>query len=392
MKNSRVNAVVLCRFLALVALLAAVVSGCSGNKKGEQSTEPAKLKDFKHEISMKRLWSHDLGDGQGKLYNRLRLAIDGGLIFAADNDGKVFALKRKNGDRIWKRDINHDITGGVGAGHGYVLVGTPNGRVYALDEKSGKKLWHTWVGGEVLAPPQTDGNIVVVQTYDGYVIGLNAADGKKLWHYSVQLPVLQLRGTAAPVLRDGVVYTGFANGHVVALNINDGTVRWEGRVALPEGKSEIDRMVDVDGSPLVMDNAVYAISYHGRVAAFSRRSGQLMWFQDASSYVGLAEGFSNIYYVTADGSVIAADENSGNLKWEQSALAWRQLSAPTTFSSYVVVGDFEGYLHFLSQVDGHFVDRIDFGSGGIRAPILAVGDTIYVYGNKGKLAAYRLNK
>lgn len=392
MKNSRANAVVLCRFVALVALLAAVVSGCSGNKKGEQATEPAKLKDFKHEISMDRLWSHDLGDGQGKLYNRLRLAIDGDVIFAADVDGKVYALDRNTGHRIWKSDINRDISGGVGAGNGYVLVGTPDGRVYALDEKSGKRLWHAYVNGEVLAPPQTDGKVVVVQSYDGYVIGLKAADGSQLWRYSVQLPVLSLRGTAAPVLRDGVIYTGFANGRVVALNIADGTVRWEGRVALPEGQSEIDRMVDVDGSPLVLNDTVYAVSYHGRITAFSRRSGQPLWFQDASSYVGLAEGFSNVYYVTADGSVMAADERSGNLKWEQSALAWRQLTAPTTFSSYVVVGDFKGYLHFLSQVDGHFVDRIDFGSGGIRAPILAVGDTIYVYGNKGKLAAYRLEQ
>jgi outer membrane protein assembly factor BamB len=204
--------------------------------------------------------------------------------------------------------------------------------------------------------------------------------------------VLTLRASATPVIRDNTVYAGLSNGRVVALDLNSGQVRWEARIAIPQGDSEIERIVDVNGSPLVMNNEIYAISYQGRLLRMDRSSGRPQWAFKASSDGGLSEGFGNVYFTADDGSIFAVNRDSGSLTWQQTLLANRQLSSPTAFSNYVIVGDFEGYLHVLSQVDGQMVARTKLGSDGIRARIISDGRLIYVFGNKGHLTAYRISR
>jgi outer membrane protein assembly factor BamB len=374
----------------LLLLALAFSIACSSNSSKDDITKPMDLVDFEPTVSMDRLWSRDVGKGQGKKFNRLEAAIDGDMIFAVGADGELVALDRMSGDKLWAVDLDAEVTGGVGAAEGMLLVGTSSGRVFALYQDDGEEMWQSRVGGEVLAPPASDGEVVVVQTLNGKLVGLNAINGEKMWEYSSQLPVLTLRGTAAPVIEAGAVFAGFASGKLVSLDADSGIVRWEGRVALAQGESEIERVVDIDGRPLLLSNALYAVSYQGRIAAFDPANGRPLWYQEASSHVGLAEGFGNVYYADEKGALVAVDQDDGSLRWINEDLGYRNLSAPVAFNNYVAVADYEGYVHLLDQIDGKLVARVKVGSGGVRAPLLASGDVVYAYGNKGKLAAWQL--
>jgi outer membrane protein assembly factor BamB len=378
--------------LGMLLLVLGGLMACGSNSAKDELTEPMELVDFEQQVELDKLWSRDVGSGQGNKFNRLQPAIDGDVIYVADADGDVLALDRISGKKIWSVDIDAEVTGGVGSAEGLVLLGTASGDVYALNAENGEQLWQVRVSGEVLAPPATDGDVVVVQTFNGKLYGLNSVNGDPMWDYSSQVPVLTLRGTAAPVIEGGRVFAGFANGKLVSADVDSGAIAWEGRVAMAQGESEIERVVDVDGQPLLLSNALFAVSYQGRIAGFDPASGRTLWYQDASSYVGLADGFGNVYYVDADGSVVAADQRTGNIRWSNEELGYRKLSAPATFNNYLAVADYDGYVHILSQIDGEFVARVKVGSGGVRAPVLSRGDIIYVYGNKGKLVAWQLRK
>jgi outer membrane protein assembly factor BamB len=317
--------------------------------------------------------------------------VDDG-IYAASAEGEIVALNKDDGKRIWKIDLDEALSGGVGATSRQLFVGSVNGEVIAIDTATGEEQWRADVKSEILAAPASRANVVAVQAFDGNIYGLSTEDGSRLWRYDSSRPVLTLRASATPVIRDNTVYAGLSNGRVVALDLNSGQVRWEARIAIPQGDSEIERIVDVNGSPLVMNNEIYAISYQGRLLRMDRSSGRSQWAFKASSDGGLSEGFGNVYFTADDGSIFAVNRDSGSLTWQQTLLANRQLSSPTAFSNYVIVGDFEGYLHVLSQVDGQMVARTKLGSDGIRARIISDGRLIYVFGNKGHLTAYRISR
>ena len=369
------------------ALLALVIlaAGCSSNSKKE--LPPAELTDFKEEVVLQKQWSRSIGDGQGKTYNMLVPAVEGNTLYAADVTGVVMALDRMNGDVKWKKDLELPVSGAVGAGYGLVLLGTLQGEVVALDASSGEEKWRSRVTSEVLAPPATNGDVVVVQTQDDRLIGLDASTGDQRWTYDSTPGVLTLRGTGAPVVTNHLAVAGLSTGKVVALDTRNGVPVWEQRVAIPQGRSELERIVDIDGGLLLSGGTLYVASYQGRMAALELESGRVLWQRDASSYAGVAQGFGSVYVSLASGTVEGVDERSTTALWSNESLARRQLSAPEVFSSYVAVGDMEGYLHLLSQVDGRFVGRTRIDSDGLRARPLVVGDMIYVFGNSGKLEA-----
>ena len=365
--------------------LAVLAAGCSSNSKKE--LPPAELTKFTEEVVLKKQWSRSIGDGQGETYNTLVPAIENERIYAADVTGKVFALNRVNGDVVWKQDLELPVSGAVGVGYGLVMLGTLKGEVVALDASTGEERWRSRVTSEVLAPPANNGDVVVVQTQDDRLIGLDAATGDRRWIYESSPAVLTLRGTGAPVVTNRLAIAGLSTGKVVAVDISNGVPVWESRVAIPQGRSELDRVVDIDGGLLLSGGTLYVSTYQGRVAGLDLDSGRVLWQRDASSYVGVAQGFGNVYVSLASGTVEGVDERSSSALWSNDSMARRQLSAPEVFSSYVAVGDFEGYLHLLSQVDGRFVGRERIDSDGLRARPLVVGDTIYVFGNSGKLEA-----
>ncbi len=370
---------------AALLALAVMVVGCSSNSKKE--LPPAELVDFTAEVELQSEWNRSIGDGQGDTYSLLAPAVDGDHIYAAGANGVVMAMDRFSGDVLWKQDIERSISGAIGVGSGLVVVGTLKGEVIALDQSTGEQKWLALVPSEVLSAPAVNSEMVVVQTQDDRVIGFDAATGQQRWLYDNQPAVLTLRGTSAPVLTSRLAIAGFSSGKVVAIDLARGIPVWEQRVAIPQGRSELARIVDIDGNLLASNDTLYVVSYQGRVAGLDINSGRVLWQREASSYAGLAQGLGSVYVSLASGTLEAVDERSASALWSNDALARRQLSAPEVFSSYVAFADFEGYVHLVSQVDGHFVGRKRIDSDGVRARPLVVGDWMYVFGNSGELVA-----
>lgn len=375
---------------AALLTLAVLAAGCSSN--GKKEPEPAELVKFDAEIQLKEEWSRSIGDGQGETYNLLAPVVYGNEIFAADVDGLVVAMDRTTGKVNWKQDLEVPISGAVGAGYGLVLVGTLRGEVLALDVSTGEERWRSQVSSEVLAAPAVNGDVVVVQTQDDRVIALEIDTGAQRWSYESSPAVLTLRGTGAPLLTNQLAVAGLSSGKVVALDTRRGLPVWEQRVAVPQGRSELERVVDIDGGLLLFGGTLYVASFQGRAAALDLESGRILWQRDASTATGVALGYGSVYVSQADGTVLGIDERSTTVLWSNDSLLRRQLSAPAVFSSYVVVGDKEGYLHFLSQVDGRFAARTRIDSDGVRARPVVEGDWLYAYGNGGKLVALTIRQ
>jgi len=370
---------------AALLALAVMAAGCSSNSKKE--LPPAELTSFREEVVLQKQWSRSIGDGQGETYNMLVPAIDGDRIYAADVNGEVVAMNRMTGDVIWKKDLKLRVSGAVGVAYGMLTIGTLKGEVLALDATNGEEKWRAHVTSEVLAPPVNNGDVVVVQTQDDRVVGFDASTGNRRWIYESTPAVLTLRGTGAPLVTSHLAIAGLSTGKVVALDTTNGVPVWEQRVAIPQGRSELDRVVDIDGGLLLSGSTIYVATYQGRVAGLDLESGRVLWQRDASSYSGVAEGFGSVYLSLSNGTMEGVDERTTTGLWSNDQLARRQLGSPEVYSSYVAVGDFEGYLHLLSQVDGRFVGRERIDSDGLRARPLVDGNMIYVYGNSGKLEA-----
>ncbi len=372
------------RKLVAIFSMTLLLTACSSDTK---ELPPAKLVKFNPETDLKVVWSRSVGDGQGDLYNRLTPAIDGSTIYAADIDGVVMAMDRYDGTVRWKKKLKRPISGGVSAAYGVVLVGTLKGEVIALDNNTGDERWRVKVNSEVLSAPVTNGNIVVVQTGADTLFGFDIVTGKQLWRYDNYPAVLTLRGTSTPVITNNIAVFGLSTGHVIALDPNTGVPVWEQVIAMPKGRSELERMVDIDGKLLLAGSTLYAVTYQGQAAALELNSGRILWQRLASSYTGLTQNLDTVFLSLADGTVQAIDEKNVSELWANNQLARRQLSGPASFYNYIAVADFEGYLHLMSQADGHFVARLKIDGNGVRVEPLAVDNIIYVYGNGGKLEA-----
>ncbi|MEQ8483332.1 MAG: outer membrane protein assembly factor BamB [Pseudomonadales bacterium] len=397
-----------------LAVAIGLISGCSwfswlpfvGGKDDEKARlEPAKLQKIDETVKVRRVWSTGVGSGLGKKFLRLEPAVAGDRVFAADGYGLVEAHNRFDGKRIWRTRIGDNprgffswlnfvnrrdpayVSGGVGAALGMVLLGTTRGEVVALSAADGDEVWRVNVGSEVLAPPAGGSGLVFVQTIDGRLLALERDDGRVRWSFDNQVPVLTLRGTATPVHSGGVVYAGFANGAVAAVRAENGQPLWQHQVMLPEGRSELDRMVDVDSTPLLSGGVLYVVSYQGRLAALRANDGSLLWERDMSSYLDLAEGYGQVYVVDGEDHVRAIDQRSAEPVWQQEGLFRRRLSSPVAFSNYLVVADDEGYLHVLAQSDGRFLGRRRVDRKGVRSRPVPGGEMFYVLGNSGSLQA-----
>jgi outer membrane protein assembly factor BamB len=371
------------------------LAGCSTisgwfESDDDEANAPAELTDIEERVNIEEMWSVGVGNGQGEGFYRIRPVISGDTIFVASADGEVAAVDRIHGKTLWEADVETELSGGVGVYEGAVFLGTSDGSVLKLDASSGERLWATPLRAEILAAPQGDGKVVVAQTYDGKLHGLDFGTGAVLWTYDSNVPVLTVRGTSTPILYNGRVYSGFANGRVLAFDAMTGAVLWEVRVAISQGRSEIERIVDVDGSMELAGDELYAASYQGSVVAIEVANGRKLWQQKASSYSGVSQGFGNVYVADEDGTLTAYLRTGEGVRWTQNALAYRELSRPTPVGSFIAVADFEGYVHVLSQEDGEIVGRVRADDEGARADMASEGNLLYVFGNSGELIAYEI--
>ncbi len=379
----------------LLVLLALPLGGCTWMTNwfaGKDNSEPpTPLTEVAAKIDVQQMWSHSVGHGGEERRLGLRPAVAGDLVYAAGREGDVTAVNLKTGKQAWRTKTKAAVSAGPGYGDGLVFVGTTDARVLALRADTGEKAWEAEVSSEVLSPPQSESGVTVVHTIDGRVAGLSASDGKRLWIYDRNAPVLTLRGTSMPALQQGVAVTGFDGGQIAALALSDGRPLWERSVAIPSGRSELERLVDIDADPVISDGVVYVTTYQGRIAALALNTGQLLWAREMSSYAGLDVGPTQVFVTDDTGQVWALDRRTGATFWKQDKLRYRRVSRPAVIGDYVVVGDFEGYLHWLSQDDGHIVARTRAQDSGISAPPLTVAGELLVLTNDGELSAWHVN-
>lgn len=382
------------RFLILgFCLLSMGCSNFSWNPFGgdDDPNQPVELVDIEEEVELRREWSVNVGNGQGDNYTEITPAVDGGFVFAASEDGDVAAVNSLSGDVVWREELEVNITGGVGAGDGIVMIGTQDAEIVVLDQAEGGVIWRSRVSSEVLSQPQTNGDVVVAQTVDGKLVALDREDGTQRWTYETTLPALTLRGTSSPIITpDNTVIAGFSNGVLVSVAAEDGVWSWEERVAVPDGQYEVERVIDIDGDLLLDGARILASSYQGNIMAFDTLTGRIVWGTEASSYHGVDQGFGNIYYSDDKSHLIALRDNSNDVVWQNENLEYRSITAPKTITNYVAVGDFEGYLHLVSQIDGRIVGRSRIDNDGIRANIITDAGRLIVFGNSGTLTALSL--
>jgi outer membrane protein assembly factor BamB len=380
------------RPVALVAVLA--LTGCSGLAglvgDDEDQSKPTKLESFEPATKVKSLWSRRASSGEGGLDLELRAVLAGGQVFAAGHDGDVAAFDPFTGKPLWEAETGISISGGPGAGPGLVVVGGSGGDIVALSSTDGAVAWRARVTSEVLSAPAVGERIVAVRTVDGKLFGLDTTNGERSWVYDRTVPVLTLRGTSAPVIAGDIVVAGFDSGHLAAVSLADGRLLWESHVAAPTGRTELERLADIDADPVVSDGVVYVVTFQGRIAAFDLDTGRPLWQRDMSSHAGIGIGRRLLYVTDEQSHVWALDRGSGSSLWRQDGLELRHVTRPVEFAEYAVVADFEGHVHWLSIDDGRFAARIRAGGSGVLAPPVATEAAVYVLGESGTLTALTL--
>jgi outer membrane protein assembly factor BamB len=323
----------------------------------EVESGPAELVSFDETVDVDIVWRRSLGKGSGAKNIRLRPAQSGDNVYGADYNGQLWALELASGDKIWSRKFDQNITSGVVVAKNDLFIATQDGILHSIAKSNGELQWSQPLSSESIAPVVVDDEQVYIRTIDGHLTAFDRRSGKQNWTYQAALPVLTVHGTGSPVLLQNLVVTGFASGKLVAVDRELGIPRWDKRLAIPQGRSELERLVDLDGTPLVEKGIVYATAYHGKLSAIGY-DGKTQWETELSSYFGPALGLGNLYITRDDDHVQAYDQVNGASVWSQSALQGRFLNQPVEYENYVVVADFEGYVHVLAQVDGEMLGRL----------------------------------
>lgn len=375
--------------LIIYSVFAMGLAGCGWFSTKDNTPKPAPLTIFKATAQVKPLWSTSTGNGNDGKFLRLKVAYDNGLLFTTDNNGQITATNAKTGDTVWQINTNAPITAGPSANAGTVVVGTNDAHVIAVSEKNGKTLWRHNVSSVVLAAPTLYQGNVLIKTIDGKLLSLDANTGKQQWLFSQDVPALILRGASPVTANNGQVYAGFANGNLASLALDSGNATWQQPLAMPQGSNDVENMVDIDAKPIVQNGVIYAVSYQGNVVALNALTGTILWQHAFSSYADIGADTQNLYATDTKSHVWAFDQNTGAVLWHQDALAWRNTTGPVILGKAVVVGDMEGYLHFLSQKNGQFIARTKVGNAILATP-LVVNHTLYVTTANGMLAAYQL--
>lgn len=375
----------------LVASLCCVgLSACSGFFDKDNTPPPSPLATFQPEAKVHSSWEVSTGNGVKGDYLKLVPAVTEHAIYTADRYGRVTATNKMNGATLWSVATRNEINSGPGASDNAIVVGTRDGYVIALDPVDGKTLWKARTTTEILAAPAVNNEITLIKTIDGKISAYATSSGRLLWNYQQTEPTLILRGASKPQISNNAAVVGFANGSLIKLTLQGGNLLWQKTMAIPEGSFAIQRMIDIDADPLIQGNRIYAATYQGRITGLNLSSGEELWTHDISSYTGLTADNNHVYVTDAKSHVWAFDANTGAVSWRQPQLEARNITGPAVMGNYIVVGDAEGYLHWLSKQDGHFIARVQVNNSGIIATPVVNNGTLYAVTKDGHLAAYTL--
>jgi outer membrane protein assembly factor BamB len=373
------------RWLAAATLL--VLAACS---KDKDIDKPTPLATFNATIRVDRAWTAKVADkGARPLRLGLGLAVDGNRVYAAGHKGEIAAFDLQSGRQLWRVKTKLALSGGPGVGAGMVIAGSTFGDLVALDAADGSVRWKIRVNGEVLSAPAISERLIALRTVDGRLRALSPKDGHELWSQEQQVPRLSLRGTAYPVMSGDLVLCGFDNGKVAAVNMGDGSIQWETTIAPAHGKTELERLDDIDASVRVSGSDVYAVGFQGRIAMLALDTGQIWWSHEASSYRTIGLDDESLYIATADGDVVAMRRRTGTEVWRQKALAHRRLAAAVESENAIVTADYQGYVHWLDKATGAIAARASSGKVRVSNPPVIVGDMVLVVNDAGGITAFK---
>ena len=393
------------KHVAGVALVAVALTGCSTVKgwfagkdaAAKKALEPAELTKFEPSVKVDKIWSVNVGKGEGRIGLRQAPVVADGRVYAAAVEGGVHALDLQTGKEVWeykpakeKKKPKLRLSGGPGVGDGLVVIGTLDGQVIALDASNGSEKWKAKVHGEVIAAPAVAQGLVFVRSNDGRTTAFDAASGEQRWFNSQELPSLTVRGNAPVTTGPGVLFIGNDDGSVSALGMQDGRPLWEQTVGTPEGRTELERMADIDGAPVLEGNTLFVTSFKNETMAIEGPTGRPMWSRDHGGGGGVAVSSGNVVVADGKGVVYGLDKSSGSAMWSQQALARRSLTGAAIQGDYAVVGDYKGYLHWLRLSDGELAARAKSGGDAVRAQPLVADGILLVQNVDGKLTAFRL--
>lgn len=382
---------------AAVAVATLLLVACS-------SKEKLVLPDVENQISPKKVWDIQIGDGVAHYESGLKPLMHNDRIYMASREGLVVAVEQASGKRIWTFDLRKDhtlstlerlrqnwssdnarIAGGIAQGYGSLFFGTENGDVVAVDAETGEQKWRVQVPGEVLVSPAVGEGFVVVKLGSGTLVALNPDSGEQRWIFENEQPPLTIRGASEPVIDSGGVVYGTANGRVGVLIIDRGFQAWEESIATPKGSTDLSRLVDVDAKPLVVAGNVYAIAFNGELFAMDLRTGQQIWKRNYASFRNMAVAGTVLYVVDTEGRIYAVDRRNGTELWSQTGLHKHFLTGPTVYKDYLVIGDNKGNLHWLNRTTGEFVARQSFDSSGFYREAVANSEYLVITTRDGEL-------
>ena len=377
--------------LKLAATLTALLlaAACSKDKNVDQ---PAKLTPLPTpSLRVQRVWGAAVDDKKAvALRLGAGITIANQRVYAAGHRGDVVALDLNTGRTVWRAKTKAPLSGGTAASADLVVAGSSDGQVFAFNAATGQLRWKVRVNGELLAPAAISPKLVVVRAVDGKLHGLSLEDGRELWVQEQAVPRLSLRGTSHPLIVGDVVLCGFDNGKVLAVNAGDGTVQWEAQVTPPHGRTELERLVDIDSAVAVSGHDVYAVGFQGKIAMLALDTGQVWWSHDTSSYRGLILDDETLYVSDADGQIVALKARTGAEVWRQPVLLHRGLSALALMDDSLVVGDFQGYVHWIDKASGALAARASSGKVRVSNPPVVAGNMVVVINDRGQITAYRV--
>ncbi|MDA7742114.1 outer membrane protein assembly factor BamB [Francisellaceae bacterium] len=373
---------------AIIISVAGVLAGCGGKSNIQP---PAKLVQYQPTAKIKAAWTNGVGNGSDGEYLTLSPTISDGVAYTVSYGGDVVATSIQNGRTIWRSDLDVALGATPAVGQDEVFVGSIHGKLFALNKKTGKVNWSTVIASSLFSKPAYADGSVIVYTHDGTIAAFNAKTGKQQWTQNIVTSSLMLTGNSTPLIQKGTVYVGFDNGELWAFNLKTGEKLWDKVVALPSGSAEVSRMVDIISNPVIEDGVLYAGSYQGNLLAIDLASGRDIWTRKFSTYTNLAVNQGMIFITNAKGYVMALDKQSGQTIWEQKILKGRSVTGPTVLGNYVIVADFEGYVHAFDRETGKYADRDNVGGNGIRATPVESQNKVYVQTNSGRLVALTIH-
>ena len=373
-----------------------LLSGCSLFSGEEDVVTMSPLPKVENQFEPEKVWSTSVGNGIGDFYSNLHPAWQDGNIYAADRRGTVKAVNADDGKEVWSVDLSEKtgffssnrpalLSGGLTVDGAHVYIGSEKAQVFALNTSDGSIAWQSKAAGEVLSRPVVSDGLVLVHTSNGQLQAMNETDGAVAWTVNLDMPALSLRGESAPAVAFGAAIVGGDNGRVSAVLMKEGQLIWQQRISQATGATEIDRLSDVDTTPVIVNGVVYALAYNGNLTALDLRSGQIMWKRELGSVHDFIVDANRIFLVDQNDRVVALNADGGVTLWTQSDLLHRNLTSPVLYNGYLVVGDSEGYMHWINTDDGRFVAQQKMDSSGFQTEPVVASDKLLIQAKDGTL-------